>query len=225
MDASQPARKLNTPIDRYPVPRERHRAELIVDRSRFLCTIERADSAEHAQALVREVNAEFPEATHHCWAYVIGAPGNTSHIGVSDDGEPHGTAGRPMLTVLLHSGVGEIVAVVTRWFGGTKLGTGGLVRAYGGAVQEALASLPTIMRIDAVPLRVVVDYSAITVVQQLFGTCEAVVSSEQFAEVVTFDVEVPREQEPALRAGLADCTRGQAVVTSLEDDASDAPRS
>ncbi|NCW45442.1 MAG: YigZ family protein, partial [Gemmatimonadaceae bacterium] len=111
---------------RYQVPRERHRVEQVIDRSRFICTVERVQSVEEAQAFVRAMNAEFADATHNCWAYVVGAPGSTDRIGMSDDGEPHGTAGRPMLTVLQHCGVGEIAAVVTRYYGGTKLGTGGL---------------------------------------------------------------------------------------------------
>ena len=96
------------------------------------------------------MNVEFPDATHNCWAYVAGPPASTGRVGMSDAGEPHGTAGRPMLTVLLHSGVGEIAAVVTRYYGGIKLGTGGLVKAYGGAVLAALEALPRVERIDYV---------------------------------------------------------------------------
>src|SRR5829696_5035390 len=127
---------------RYDIPVAHHRVEQSIDRSRFICTIAPADAVDAAQEFVRAMNAEFADATHNCWAYVIGAPGSTDRIGMSDDGEPHGTAGRPMLTVLLHSGVGDVAAVVTRWFGGVKLGTGGLVRAYGGALQQALEMLP-----------------------------------------------------------------------------------
>src|SRR4051812_21661975 len=119
--------------ERYPIPAARHRAELTIERSRFICTIAHAAEPDDAHAFIREMNAEFGDATHNCWAFVAGPPGDTNRIGMSDDGEPHGTAGRPMLTVLTHSGVGDIVAVVTRYYGGTKLGTGGLVKAYGGA--------------------------------------------------------------------------------------------
>ncbi|MFQ8890076.1 MAG: IMPACT family protein [Bilophila wadsworthia] len=94
----------------------------------------------------------IPDATHNCWAYAAGAPGQTSKVGYSDDGEPHGTAGRPMLTMLLHGGVGELSAVVTRYFGGIKLGTGGLVRAYQGMVKLGLETLPT--REHMIPARV-----------------------------------------------------------------------
>src|SRR6185312_17010598 len=131
-----------TDSSRYLVPAARHRAEQTISRSRFICTVDRVSSADTAQRFLREMNDEFPDATHNCWAYLVGPPGSTDRIGMSDAGEPHGTAGRPMLTVLQHSGIGDVAAVVTRYYGGAKLGTGGLVKAYGGAVQHALATLP-----------------------------------------------------------------------------------
>lgn len=212
MDAAQPARELTPSALRYPVPANRHREELVIDRSRFLCTIERVGSVNDAQAFVKSMQQEFANATHNCWAYVVGAPGSTSHIGLSDDGEPHGTAGRPMLTVLLHSGLGDIAAVVTRWYGGVKLGTGGLVRAYGGAVQQALATVPTVQRVDTIALQVCVEYGVITPVQQLLAALDVKVTLEQYAASVQYDVEVARDQELTLRTQLADITRGQAIV-------------
>ncbi len=212
MDAAQPARKLSTQAVRYPVPAGRYQQELIIERSRFLCTIERVDSVEEAQAFVKSVQQEFANATHNCWAYVVGEPGSTSHIGLSDDGEPHGTAGRPMLTVLSHSGLGDIATVVTRWYGGVKLGTGGLARAYGGAVQLALATLPTVQRVDTIALQLIVEYGAITPVQQLLASLEAKVIAEQYGEAVCYDIDLARDREASLRAQLADLTRGQGIV-------------
>jgi uncharacterized YigZ family protein len=193
---------------RYPVPAAVHRVEQVVDRSRFICTLARASTAEDAQAFIKSMNAEFANATHNCWAYVVGPPGSTDRIGMSDDGEPHGTAGRPMLTVLMHCGVGEIVAVVTRYYGGTNLGTGGLVKAYSGAVQEALVQLPTQMRVDTVTVTFAVGYAAIGAVQQLLPTVEAEVVSQQFAVEAQFTVLVPRTQLPILEAQLQHITRG-----------------
>jgi uncharacterized YigZ family protein len=212
VDAAQPARILSHAAIRYPVPASRHRSELVIERSTFRCTISRAESVNDAQAFVREMQQEYADATHNCWAYVVGAPGSTSHIGLSDDGEPHGTAGRPMLTVLLHSGVGEIAAVVTRWYGGTKLGTGGLARAYSGAVQQALAELITVQRVDTIEARVTVDYGAVTPVRQLLVALEAEICDEQYAEHVTYDIKIARDCEVQLRTQLADLTRGQAIV-------------
>lgn len=195
---------------RYPVPAQQHRVEQVIDRSRFLCTVARAPSVEEAQAFIRTVRAEFPDATHHCWAYLIGAPGCTDRIGMSDDGEPHGTAGRPMLTVLLHSGLGDLAAVVTRYYGGTKLGTGGLVKAYGGAVQEALRDLPRAERIDSVDVLVRVGYGAIGAVQQLWPDFDAELLEQRFEVDAAFLVRVPRlSVEPMTRA-IQDTTRGTA---------------
>jgi len=126
-------------VTRYAIPASRHRAEQVIDRSRFICSLASATSPDEAHAFIHEMNVEFPDASHNCWAFVLGPAGSTDRIGMTDDGEPHGTAGRPMLTVLTHSGVGDIAAVVTRYFGGTKLGTGGLVKAYSTA-STCLAS-------------------------------------------------------------------------------------
>ncbi len=198
---------------RYPVPAERHRVEQSIERSRFIATVQRCTTAEEAQAFVREVNAEFSDATHNCWAYNTGAPGSSDRIGLSDDGEPHGTAGRPMLTVLAHSGVGEIAAVVTRYYGGTKLGTGGLVKAYGGTVQLALESLRRTERVDLVELSVSLGYPGIAGVQQQLPALEAAVLEESYGVDVRYRLRLPRENVPALRAAVADATRGSGVVS------------
>lgn len=200
---------------RYPVPAGRHEVEQVIDRSRFRCTIDRVRTTEEAQAFVKGVAAQDPEATHHCWAYVVGAPGSTDRIGLSDDGEPHGTAGRPMLTVLAHSGVGEIAAVVTRWYGGTKLGTGGLVKAYGGTVQAALATLPIVERVETVDLRFVVGHALVGAVLQRLPTVPAEVLSQDFGADVAFVVRVPRDHVPPLRQFLQDLTRGAATLVEV----------
>lgn len=131
------------------------RFEEDIKRSRFITSLARADSRERALAFVEAVRQEFPDARHNCWAYAVGKPGDTAQIGQSDDGEPHGTAGRPMLTQLLYGGVGEVVAVTTRYFGGIKLGTGGLTRAYQNGVKEALALLSSVQK--TVSLRAIVE--------------------------------------------------------------------
>ncbi len=201
---------------RYPIPADRARAEVVIDRSRFVCTLAPAATPDAAQAVLHEVQAEFPGATHHCWAYVAGAPGSTSRIGLSDDGEPHGTAGRPMLTVLLHSNVGEIVAVVTRFYGGVKLGTGGLARAYADAVNVALGRLLTHEKVEYGALTVTVAYAQFSAVQHLLPSFEAKALSEVFAEGVTLQLRAPLERLPDLRAAIGNATHGQAAFA---DDA------
>lgn len=107
-------------------------------RSKFFCVLERVDDEEAARAVVAAQRKAYPDARHHCSAFVIAQPDATPIVRSSDDGEPSGTAGTPMLDQLQGAGLSDVVAVVVRWFGGTKLGTGGLVRAYGNAVSEAI---------------------------------------------------------------------------------------
>ena len=149
-------------------PEDLHRCEEIVRRSRFIVSLAHTPTPEAAKAFIERIKQEFPDATHNCWAYAAGAPGQTSKVGYSDDGEPHGTAGRPMLTMLLHGGVGELSAVVTRYFGGIKLGTGGLVRAYQGMVKLGLETLPT--REHMIPARVEVS-STIRILRSFAACC------------------------------------------------------
>lgn len=186
--------------------------ERSIDRSRFICTVDRVENAAAAQALVREMNAEFADATHNCWAYVAGPPGSTNVVGMSDAGEPHGTAGRPMLTVLLHSGVGEIAAVVTRYYGGTKLGTGGLVKAYSGVVQLALDTLPLSERIDYVDMQLSIGYPSITTVQQAMASLGAEITEREHGVDVRYHLRVPQGNVEALRRAVADATRGNGVL-------------
>jgi len=204
---------------RYPIPARPHRVEEVIRKSRFITVLAHAPTAEAAQAVLAGLKEEFPDATHHCWAYLAGPPGETASIGMSDDGEPHGTAGRPMLTALLHSGVGEIVAVCARYYGGTKLGTGGLSRAYSGGVRMALETLPTRERVERTAIRVEVAYEALDSLQRLLEEAEAVVETEEYGEVVRYRVAVPREEVDRMVHRLAGLTRGKAVVEVVEREA------
>ncbi|HOG28957.1 MAG TPA: YigZ family protein [Vicinamibacterales bacterium] len=197
---------------RYLVPAATIRAEREILRSRFITTVGRASTAEEAAAFVRAVSGEHPGAAHNCWAYVVGPPGDTSRIGMSDDGEPHGTAGRPMLNALLRAGVGDIVAVVTRYYGGTKLGTGGLVRAYGGGVQQALAALAVAERIDYLSLTAVVDYASLSALQQACAACEGEILRQEFAADVRVRLRLPAGRAGEFRSALLNATRGRARV-------------
>ncbi|MEL6310076.1 MAG: YigZ family protein, partial [Chloroflexota bacterium] len=126
----------------YNRPAERTRIEITVINSRFITTIERADTVEDARAFINEIRAEMPDANHHVYAFRIGY-GNSITEGMSDDGEPSGTSGPPSLAVIKGTEIGDVVLVTTRYFGGTKLGTGGLVRAYTESAQTAFAQLKT----------------------------------------------------------------------------------
>ena len=192
---------------RYPIPARIHRVEETIKRSRFITT-----TAYAAHAFVDRMRDEFPDATHNCWAFVAGPPGSMTHIGMSDDGEPHGTAGRPMLTSLLHGGVGEIVAVCTRYYGGVKLGTGGLSRAYSGGVKLALESLLTEEKVDRVQMEITIGYADVDTVQRLFDEMEITVETEDYGAEVRYLCGVPEPALPAFRNAVADATRGAGIV-------------
>jgi uncharacterized YigZ family protein len=199
----------------FLIPASQHRAELVIDRSRFIATIAHASTPADARAFMDTVRAEFPDATHNCWAYVAGPPGDTASIGMSDAGEPHGTAGRPMLDVLLHSGIGEISAVVTRYYGGTKLGTGGLVKAYGGSVQHALASLPTARRVIRVSMVVTAGYADIETLRRTLQEFDAELVNETYGETVIYEVAVPMDNVNRFSSALTDRTAARVSVQRI----------
>ncbi len=209
---------------RYLIPKlnelecgvQMHRTEQSIKGSLFLCSTGHANTTEKARAFVEHIKKEFSDATHNCWAFAAGPPGDTARVGFSDDGEPHGTAGRPMLTVLQHSNVGELVCVVTRYFGGTKLGTGGLVRAYQGAVQENLLSIPTCERIEPAILHVVIGYSHIENLRRLLPQFETKILKEEFAADATFELYLPKEHVSSLQRSLMDLTDGNLLVEISE---------
>lgn len=147
----------------YSIPHLRqdeiHVAEVEIERSRFIAWVGHAPDTQGFDGLLARARATYPDASHHCSAFIAGPPGEQTAIGFSDDGEPGGTAGRPMFQVLEGAGIGQIGCVVTRYFGGTKLGTGGLVRAYSQAVQKALETLPLIEFTERRPVRLHLDFA------------------------------------------------------------------
>lgn len=197
---------------RYAIPASSHRVEEEIQRSRFITTIAHTPTVDAARDFIGTISTEFADASHNCWAYVIGPPGNTAQIGMSDDGEPHGTAGRPMLTVLLHSGVGDICAVVTRYFGGTLLGKGGLVKAYSGGVQLGLTTLPQVEQVPKTDITVLFDYSSITPVQRLLPEFEAELIQEEYATDVSYQLSLPLEQLTPFINAITELTNGQVLI-------------
>lgn len=198
---------------RYPIPACQHRVEEEINRSRFITTVACTPSIEVARAFVGTVRADFADAAHNCWAYLIGPPGSTGQVGYSDDGEPHGTAGKPMLTVLQHCGVGDITAVVTRYFGGILLGKGGLVRAYCGGVKLALETLPLSQYVPLTELMVVIDYASVTPVQHLLPAFEGEILAVEYGADVSYRLRLPEEQVMSLQQALVELTKGQVLVS------------
>ena len=194
-----------------------HRCEETIRRSRFIVTLAHTSSIDAARSFVESIRQEFPDATHNCWAFAAGPPGDTNRIGYSDDGEPHGTAGRPMLAVLLHGSVGELAAVVTRYFGGIKLGTGGLVRAYQEMVQKGLATLPLRQHMTLARLEVIFDYCHLSRFRRLAADHHAVVEDETFGMDVTCQILLPDMEIPAFSAALRDATGGAVLISTVAD--------
>ena len=200
----------------YPVPAAEHEVEEVIRRSRFRAVLAPARTPDEAHAFIQGVRERAPEATHHCWAFVAGPPGDTARVGMSDDGEPSGTAGRPMLTALLHSGVGEIVAVCTRWYGGTKLGTGGLQRAYASGVRTALEGLALRTRIARRRIDLVFAYPHVDAVRRLLDDAGAHLVDESYDAAVRYRISVPEIDLARLVAALSDLTSGTAEVAPVD---------
>lgn len=165
-------------------------SELEIKRSRFITWVGRADDGEEARELIALAKAEFPDARHHCSAYIHEVPGANRVERSSDDGEPSGTAGRPMLDVLTASGLTDVAAVVVRYFGGVKLGTGGLVRAYSDAVSECLGSVPRARRVLREIRAVPVDAADAGRVESELRSRGFAIAETEWGTVVTHRVEV-----------------------------------
>lgn len=197
-------------VDRYlTVGREGvHESE--IKRSRFLCALAPAGSEQVAQAFIQKIRKEHPSATHNCFAYVIGAEGRIHKA--SDDGEPGGTAGTPMLQVLLRREVRDVVAVVTRYYGGVQLGAGGLVRAYGGAVSAALDELGTVERQRLALLTVAADHQRAGKLENDLRSAGRTVRGVRYGADVRIDIALPESEVAAFRSWVADSTSGAATV-------------
>ncbi|KFG76711.1 YigZ family protein [Streptomyces mutabilis] len=182
--------------------------ETEINRSRFLCALAPAATEQEAQEFIAGVRKEHADATHNCWAYVIGADAAVQKA--SDDGEPGGTAGVPMLQMLLRRDMRYVVAVVTRYYGGVKLGAGGLIRAYGGAVGEALDDLGTLTRRRFRLATVTVDHQRAGKLQNDLRTAGRAVRDVRYAESVTIEIGLPEGDVDTFRAWLADATAGSA---------------
>ena len=204
------------PSSRYPIPAENCRCETEVDRSRFIATVTQATTPEEAAEFVARIKAEFPDANHNCWAYLVGPPGSSDRIGLSDDGEPHGVAGKPILTTLQHSGIGDIVIVVTRYFGGIKLGKGGMVKAYTLAAQNALSSLAVGEKINWTELTLRFDYSLLQQIELLLPRYEAEILERTFSAQVTLTMRCPDEQKNAMAKTITDLCHGQIDINTKE---------
>ena len=199
---------------RYLVPGGHAVAELVIRNSVFVGNVSRARSPEEAEAVIDGVRARYSDAHHNAWAYRISG-GPQAEIGSSDDGEPGGTAGRPMLAVLAGRELCEVVAVGTRYFGGTKLGTGGLVRAYGDCIRAALEDLTIAQMVYHFQAAISVEYSLYGALTYLLPQHDVRIKNEDFAKDVHLSLGIPYDQLETIAARIQELTNGK---TRLADE-------
>ncbi len=186
--------------------------ELTIKNSRFICTLAHCDTIESARCAIDYIQRYYSDATHNCYAFQVDAPKSTAHIGYSDDNEPHGTAGKPMLTQLLYSEVGETAAVVTRYYGGIKLGTGGLVRAYQESVAKALELLPLKTRVEEECIKIILDYSHAGFLHRMLEAFEVKIIHEDFSADITYSLSIPTDRKVDFLAELQQVTDGTFIL-------------
>lgn len=196
------------------IPTTQARIELRVLNSRFIATAAPTPSVDAARQVIAAVRAAMPDANHHVYGYLIGH-GATTTMGMSDDGEPSGTAGRPVLSLVKGSGLGDVTVVVTRYFGGTLLGTGGLVHAYGDAAREVLAALPREEKIHRSTLLISVDYASYEQVKRLILVRDGRLAREEFAADVTLEIVLPTTILQQLASEITELTAGQAQIVAI----------
>jgi uncharacterized YigZ family protein len=198
------------------------RAEIEVKRSRFICDLARAATEEEARAFIEQVRARSRDARHHCTAFVLGPDGAIQRS--NDDGEPSGTAGAPMLEVLRGRGLSDVVAVVTRWFGGTLLGTGGLIRAYGDAVQAAVDAARLVRRERRSVVGLTASHAAAPRLENALRNHPAVVVTDirYAARDVTLDLRVDPAALESVRALVAELSSGGAELVDVGNEWVDA---
>ncbi|MFI9628042.1 YigZ family protein [Streptomyces sp. NPDC052042] len=182
--------------------------ETEINRSRFICALAPAASEQEAQDFIARVRAEHPTATHNCFAYVIGADASVQKA--SDDGEPGGTAGVPMLQMLTRRDMRYVVAVVTRYYGGVKLGAGGLIRAYGGVVGEAIDALGTITRQRFRLATITIGHQRAGKLENDLRATGRSVRGVSYTESVVIEIGLPDADVESFRGWLADATAGEA---------------
>ncbi len=202
---------------KYPVPAKETEVEMLVSNSHFIAAISPAFSVGDARAFIKLQKVKYPDANHHVSAYLIGHGASTvAHC--SDDGEPSGTAGRPALAVLQGSGLGDAVVVVTRYFGGTKLGTGGLVRAYGDAVREVLKAVPLAFKFATITAAMIVPYPLFEQVMLVIEKDKGKILSKEFAAEVSLTVQFKEEDYPSFESALTGLSQGRVVPEIIARD-------
>ncbi|GGB16539.1 YigZ family protein [Agarivorans gilvus] len=190
-------------------------SEELIKKSRFISLIVPVLNRQQAQQQIVEIKQQHPQARHHCWAFVAGHPSDSQCLGFSDDGEPSGTAGKPMLAQLQGSGLGQVLALVVRYSGGIKLGTGGLVKAYGGGVQQALSLIETETVVASGECLLEFDYAHTSQVELLLERYQAIKVDTQFSDVAQMRISIAQSYYAELKQQLINVSSGQINVGKL----------
>lgn len=200
-------------MEQFFIPAEPlSQSEAVIKKSRFITYLAHTCGEEQARQQVDAIKSLHPEARHHCWAFVAGAPNDSRLLGFSDDGEPSGTAGKPILAQLMGSGIGEITAVVVRYYGGIMLGTGGLVKAYGGGVQQGLRALKCITKIPRKRYRLTCHYAQLAEIERLIVSSQGIITHSEFQAEVQLLLELPEACLPKCQQQLNDLGRGMLTL-------------
>lgn len=205
-------------MDYYLSPTEPQRFDLVIKNSQFITRLKHTHGRAEAKAFIAQIKAEYPDANHHCWAFVAGAPNNVHLWDQSDDGEPKGTAGKPMMNVLQHSDFGETTVIVTRYFGGVKLGAGGLVRAYSQAVQEALTQVITKKIYPRDTVTLTISYSLLGKVEYWLSQSDIEVRKKAFDTDIIIELGVIPTSWEAQKRTLTDLCQGSLTLIETELD-------
>ena len=202
-------------LERYKTVYEGGEGEITEKKSRFIATVRPVKTEEEALAFIEEMRKKYWDARHNCFVYSVGKNRETTRC--SDDGEPSGTAGRPMLDVILGEDIYDVAVVVTRYFGGVLLGTGGLVRAYSKAVQEGLAASTIIEKIYGISLEIVTDYTGIGKIQYIAGEKGLPILDSEYTDKVTLHRMIPADEVESVQKAVTEGTNGRARMKKEKD--------
>ena len=202
-------------VEQYRIIKEESSGEIVEKKSRFIAVLKPVETEEEALAFIESVRKKHYDARHNCFAFILGENGAMERC--SDDGEPSGTAGRPMLEVLRGAALTNVAAVVTRYFGGTLLGTGGLVRAYTQAMQEAVDSSRIVTMRYGIRYRITADYTLTGKLQYLFAKRQITIEDTVYTDKVVFHVLVPFEAEEAMKKDIIEIAAAKAGIEKVEE--------
>lgn len=192
-----------------------HSSEKVIERSRFITTSAHVEGEEEARAFIARISSKFKDATHNCYAYIADSTGNAPRF--SDDGEPGGTAGMPILEVIKNKKLYCTAVVVTRYFGGIKLGAGGLVRAYSGSAAENLDGAEKLMYLPCEESAYTVDYGSVDILNRCFSQSDCEVKDISYSSDVTFTVAVKKELAEEFNAAIFDRLNGRIRIEKLRE--------